>query len=449
MLEPHRPRQTARVVRATLCLGMALACGCGRSVPPAAGQAASGDELPVLQVEVLTVRPGPWPLVVRTQGSLVADEVAVIGAKVAGRVADVHVDLGDVVRAQAPLVTLDRAEFLLQVSQAEAQLSQARAAVGLGPDDPVEKLDPKSAPPVREEKAVWDEAKAKSLRWQQLRAQNAVTETDYEQVIAAERVAEARYSSALNSVNEKIAVIGVRAAELSLAKQRLQDAIILTPFDGLVQQRHVAPGTFVQVGDAIATLVRSNPLRFRGTMPERHAQHLALGQQVRLHIEPEAEPRVAQVTRISPALDERSRALLFEARVENDDGQLRTGLFAEAEVVLDPAATSIVVPASSLVEFAGAEKVWKVVDGAAQEQIVQTGQRRAEGVEVVSGLGSGDVILRDAGLGRAARVEPLPSRDVTATVSAQDTERLPSDGDPDVSQVETHETPVEDANAGP
>jgi RND family efflux transporter MFP subunit len=403
--------------------------------------------LAVLQAEVLTVRPGPWPLVVRTQGSLVADEVAVIGARVAGRVADVHVDLGDIVRAQAPLVTLDRAEFQLQVSQAEAQLAQARAAVGLGPDDPVEKLDPKSAPPVREEKAVWDEAKAKSLRWQQLRAQNAVTETDYEQVISAERVAEARYSSALNSVNEKIALIGVRAAELALAKQRLEDAVIVTPFDGLVQQRRVAPGTFVQVGNAIATLVRSNPLRFRGTMPERHAQHLALGQQVRLHIESETEPRVAEVTRISPVLDELSRALLFEARVENNDGRLRTGLFAEAEVVLDPAATSIVVPASSLVEFAGAEKVWKVVDGAAREQIVQTGQRRPDGVEVVSGLSAGDVILRDAGLGRVARIEPLPSREVPATVSAQDTER--DSGAPDASAVESHETPIEDANTGP
>ncbi len=373
-------------------------------MPPEAG---TRSELPVIKAEVLNVQKCNWPTIVRTQGSLFADEIAVVGAKVAGRVSQVHVELGDTARANAPLATLDQEEFRLQVTQAEAQLLQARAAVGLKPDEPVEHLKPENAPPVREEKALWDEARAKSERWQQLRKQNAVTEADLEQVIAAAEVAAARYASAVNSVNEKIALIGVRSAELSLARQRLNDSVVLTPFDGLVQQRHVAPGSFVQVGQPIATIVRTNPLHFRGMLPERHARKLALGQQVTLQIESISDPRAALVTRISPTLDELSRSLLFEVELDNSDGRLTTGLFAEAAVVLDTSAEAIAVPASAVTEFAGAEKVWKVVDGQTSEQIVFTGKRRDGLIEITGGVNVGDVILWQADKGRIARIDAV------------------------------------------
>ena len=406
-----RQSQASRPGRGTaaccLLLCGILAHGCGRAAPPDAATAGKNLELPVIQAEVLTVEPCAWPTIVRTQGTLFADEIAVVGAKVAGRVSEVHVELGEPARADAPLAALDQEEFRLQVAQAEAQLLQARAAVGLKPDEPVEKLQPENAPPVREEKALWDEARTKSLRWQQLKAQNAVTEADLEQVIAAAEVAAARYASAVNSVNEKIALIGVRTAELSLARQRLNDSVVRAPFDGLVQQRHVAPGSYVQVGQPIATIVRTHPLHFRGMLPERHARQLAIGQEAILQIEAIDKPRTAQVTRISPTLDELSRSLLFEAELDNRDGRLTTGLFAEAAVVLDASARAIAVPASAIIEFAGAEKVWKVVDGQASEQIVITGKRRSDVIEIITGIDAGDVILWHADEGRIARIDPV------------------------------------------
>lgn len=382
--------------------------GCGGGPPPVAEKKAA--ELPVLQAEVLTVQHQSWPLIVRTQGSLVADEVSVVGVRAAGRVAETPVDLGDQVAAGATLIRLDDAEFELAVVQADAQLVQSRAAVGLKPGDPVEKLDPENAPPVRQERALWNEAIAELERARELLARKALTTAELQQVEAAERVAEARYSAALNSVREKIALIGVRSAELAIARQRLDDALIKAPFAGLIEQRHVAAGSYVKVGDPIVTLVRSSPLRFRGSMPERHARNLQVGQEVRLRIESIEQSRTVRVTRISPALDVRSRGLLFEALVDNADGQLRTGLFAEAEVVLQTDAQALVVPASSVSEFAGAEKVWQVIDGSAREQIVQTGQRRGDLVEITDGLSVGDRILLDASQGQVARIEPLPPR---------------------------------------
>lgn len=49
-----------------------------------------------------------WPTIVRSQGNLFADEVTVVGTRVAGRIAEVHVDLGDRVEAGDVLVTLEQ-----------------------------------------------------------------------------------------------------------------------------------------------------------------------------------------------------------------------------------------------------------------------------------------------------------------------------------------------------
>ncbi len=386
----------------------ALPAGCGHHEPAdARSKAAAKPELPLLKAAVLTVDERPWPAIVKTQGSLIADEVTVVGAKLGGRVADVRVDLGDLVTAGAPLAVLDQQEFKLQIVLAQAQLTQARAALGLPPESPVESLKPENSPPVREARAVWDEVVTRIERLRPLAARNAVTKDELEQAIADEGVASAKYSAAVNGVREKIALIGVRAAELSVAEQRLADTTIVAPFDGHIQRRHVGPGSYVQAGSPIVTLVRTSTLRFRGTIPERHAHRLAIGQQITLRFESGGEPQAAEITRISPGVDEMNRSLEFEAEVNNDAGTLRAGLFAEADVIVDAQAQALVIPPAAIAEFAGVEKVWKLVDGVAQEEPVRTARRSQEAVEIVSGLARGDTILIDASQGQVARIEPI------------------------------------------
>jgi RND family efflux transporter MFP subunit len=394
---------------------MALPCawalaGCGGGAHTDALKT-KANEPPHLQAVVATVKPMSWPAVVRTQGSLIADEVTVVGAKSAGRVSEVNFDLGDHVKANDMLASLDQEDFKLEMLLAEAQLFQARAALGLAPDASLESLDPENAPPVREAKAVWDETRARVARVRQLllNTRNTVTQEEYDQAFAGEGAAEARHAAAINGVREKIAIINVRASELKVAQQRLIDTVVRAPFDGLVQERHVAHGSFLQLGDPICTLVRTSLLRFRGTMPERHSHRLALGQKVTLKIEGVPRLREVKVTRISPTVDEMSRSLAFEALIPNADGELRTGLFAQAEVVVDPEAEVLVVPRSSILEFAGAEKVWKIVDGMAKEQVVQTARHGERLIEIIGGLSTGDVVLLNAVEGRVARIDPIPA----------------------------------------
>lgn len=402
------------------CLGLLVAPGCQPADSQANRSADEGDRLEELAAETMVLQDVDWPKEVRVQGTLYADEVAAIGARVAGRVSKVHVQLGDVVTAGQTLVDLDTDEFELMVSQAEAQWAQARASVGLAkePGKPIEEwqddLSPENSPPVRQARAVWDEAKASLERSRRLVDQAAISPGEFDVIEAAARVAEAGYAAAINAVEEKISIIGVRRVEWELARQRLRDATITAPFDGLVQGRLVAPGGFIAAGDAVVTLVRTDPIWFRGLVPERYASKLTTGLPIKVQIESVDEPVEALVSRISPSLDVASRSLAFEARIENNDRRFRSGIFAIADLVIDPRARTLAVPESAIAQFAGSEKVWKLFDGVAREAEISTGARHNGMAEVLEGLSAGDTILIDASIGRVARVIPAgaPSRPI-------------------------------------
>ena len=359
----------------------------------------------IVQGTAFAVEPLQWPKLVKCQGTLIADVVTTIGAKVAGRISEVPVDLGDVACQEDVLVRLDPREFRLLLEQADAQLLQARSAVGLKPGDPIEGLNPDNAPPVRETRAVWDEAKKAVDRIRQLSNRDAVSIADLDLAESAERVASARYSSAQNGVREKIALIAVQSALRDLALQRLEETIVRAPFKGAIESRLVAAGTYVQAGQSLMSISKTTVLRFRGSVPERFAQQLKMGQQLELAFDLSEQVRTVPISRISPSLDQVNRSLVFEANIDNPDGLLRSGLFAEGVIQIDSEAKAIVIPTSALVRFAGVDKVWKIVDGKLKEQVVGLGRQKAEWIEIRTGLSSGDQLLLEGKDGKIARFE--------------------------------------------
>jgi len=314
-----------------------------------------------------------------------------------------------VVQAGQVLAVLDTEDFELRVQQAESALTQVRASLGLKPDDPDTKLDPLKSPPVRQEKALLDEATLAVDRARQLSRQNVVTAAELDTAEAAFHVAEARFAAALNGVQEKIALLAMRRVELAMARQVQEDAVIVSPFAGVVQERHVSPGVYLNVGHPVMTLVRIDPLRFRAGVPEREAMRIHHDQEVRIVIEGEAQPYTAHISRISPALDMSSRSLMIEADLPNPEGRLRCGLFAEGEILVDLHEQTLAVPAQAITEFAGVEKVWVVENGEAREQQVDTRRRNSEWVEIVGGLSAGAQIVTTANKGHAGPVQIVSS----------------------------------------
>jgi RND family efflux transporter MFP subunit len=369
--------------------------GCQKASGPAAQAPDASSEAPASKSKVVSAALSKWPRTVHVQGSLLADECAVIGAKVAGRVKQVNVDVGSTVRRGDTLATLDTEDLELKVKQAEAQLEQACAKLGMKPSDSEKTLDRLKVPTVVQADALRKEAMSNLERAKALVDQKAIVVEELQQKAAIWEVAESKYVSALRDVDEMVAVVGMRRAELALARQVLVDANVPAPFDGAVQQRYVAPGAYLQVGQPVVSLVRTDPLRFHAAIPERESTQVRPKQKVRIRVEGEAQPLQGEVSRVSPSLDLSNRSLIAEVDLANPDSRLRAGLFAEAEIVVDPAALVLTVPSGAVSEFAGVEKVHLLRDREMIYQPIQTGRREGDLVEVLRGLSPGDVIAAD------------------------------------------------------
>jgi RND family efflux transporter MFP subunit len=354
-----------------------------------------------VQAPVFTVEPVLWPILVRCQGALVADEFTTVSAKVAGRVRSVHFEIGDRVSANSILVELDSEDYQLQAEQADAQLAQARASVGLKPGDPVENLNPDNAPPVREARAIWDESTNGLARIRALVLRDAISDSDLEIAESAEKVASAKYASAQNGVREKIAIIRVQTALKNLAQQRLEETKVYTPMDSQVQSKLISVGTYVQPGQPLLSLLRTSKLRFRSSVPERYAHQIQVGQKVTLQFDMSGQTREAVVSRINAELDAMNRSLGFEVDIDNTDDSLKSGFFGEATIELDAEAKSIALPLASVQRFAGIDKVWKVIDGKVKEQVVLVGATRGSMAEIRSGVTEGEMLFQEASKGKA------------------------------------------------
>jgi membrane fusion protein (multidrug efflux system) len=139
-----------------------------------------------------------------------------------------------------------------------------------------------------------------------------------------------------------------------------------------------------------------DPLRLRAEVPEREASSVRIGQSVRVTVEGDSHVYAGRIARLSPAISPQNRMLLVEAEVRNN-GALRPGAFARADIVIDQQASTLAVPVKALTTFAGVEKVVLVQDGKVSEKTVTTGRRTAEWVEVVKGVQVGDVVVLDPG----------------------------------------------------
>jgi multidrug efflux pump subunit AcrA (membrane-fusion protein) len=88
--------------------------------------------------------------------------------------------------------------------------------------------------------------------------------------------------------------------------------------------------------------------------------------------------------------------LIVEAEVRNN-GRLRPGSFARADIVADAKSLSPAVPASAVVSFAGIDKVISIQDGKALEKPVTLGRHAGDWVEVLSGVKTGETVIVNPG----------------------------------------------------
>jgi multidrug efflux pump subunit AcrA (membrane-fusion protein) len=383
-----------------------LTCSCSG---PYSDANVAAKETAAVEVTVIPASRVNVPEVVSANGELFAEELANVTTKVPGRVEKLHVDLGSVVRAGDILAELEKADYEFRIQQTEALVEQIRARLGiLNKQD--DNVDPRNVAIVKEADAALREAKFILETTTRLANEGVVSRIEYEKANVRAQGVEARYQAAVSEVMQLRSQLSERRAQLSLAKQQLQDSTIRAPFSGAITRRQASLGEFLPVNAPIVTLVRQNPLRVRLGVPERQAARVRQGQALEIRLEGVTERFAGRVVRLSPAIDVQNRSLLIEGEIPNPSGALRPGSFVEGFIIVNPDAQGIAVPAESVVSFAGVERVFLAQSDTLDDRVVRVGRRLADGrLEIVEGLNEGDPVVAKA-LDRMAKGQKVRVR---------------------------------------
>ena len=363
-------------------------------------------------------------------------ERAPLISKLSGYIAEVRVEIGDMVKTGQPLLRLNMPELQDEVRQMEALVAHAAAEVTQADSQIL------AAKAVAEAKKVGvtvaeaaiGRSEADYQRWaaetnriKELVNRGSVTPKLFEetnsQMLSADagrREVAALVLSAKAAANEAIALVGkaeadlvaakakqrVAEANLAKAKTMLDYAELRAPFSGVVTQRAVDVGQFVTGGTESPLLVveRSDKVRVVVDVPELEASLVTAGEHgdsVRLKVQSlGGREFTGTVSRTGWALDESNRSLRTETDIQNSDADLRSGMFATATILLDQRSDVITLPLAAIVRDGNTAYCCVVVGGKVERKPLELGLRSGDDVEVTRGVNESDkvVLARAAGL---------------------------------------------------
>lgn len=184
-------------------------------------------------------------------------------------------------------------------------------------------------------------------------------------------------------------------ASLNLNKVRMADAVIKAPFAGRMDERKVSLGQFVNIGEQLSALIQTNPLEVQFNVPERYLGQLHVGQQIIItSVAYKGEDFGGEVFFISPQLDEMNRTVLMKANIDNSDGRLKPGMFANLELVFRVIDEAIIIPEQAITYQGDQASVVVMNDEDKVEyRQISVGMRISGLAEIQQGLDAGERIV--------------------------------------------------------
>ena len=341
-------RRPSPRVLASLPLVTLLVCACADSTPSATPPAER-----VSQVETVTAAVEDVEVVLEAVGIVEASEEAEIRPQVDGTVAEVLYREGARVARDELLVRLDDAKPVAKRDLARAALDSAKARLRL--------------------------AEQRLHRGRQLIAQDLISREAFDQL-------ESEQLAATAAVREQ-------AAAVTLADRELDDYHIRAPFDGRVGARLIDVGNYVQEGDELVVLMKTDPVEVEFKVPDQNAERLRTGIPVRVTPPPSKTTLEGAISFVNPRVDPNTRMLDLKARVANPDDLLLDGQFVEVSLLLDVRKAQVVIPEEAVVTLDGNLAVYVVEDDVARQRAVTLGMRMPPRIEVLSGIAAGEVLV--------------------------------------------------------
>jgi len=303
-------------------------------------------------------------------------------AKTSGIALEVLVEEGDTVRAGQPLVRLDPDRARLAVLQSRATMGKLENSY---------------------------------RRAQQLVDQQMISANDLDQI---------KFD------------LDTARAQHEMAQLELSYTTVTAPIAGVISQRMIRTGNFVQINTPIFSIVDNARIEATLNVPERELRVLKRGQPVRLQVDAlPGETFEGVVERVAPIVESRSGTFRVVTAFAGDEA-LRAGMFGRVRIDYDQRADALVIPRSALLDDGDAPAVFTVRDGKATRVEVELGYVDGAMIEVRSGLSERDPVVT---AGKVALREGSTVQIVGANAPAESAAAAATDGadaDADTTQAD-------------
>ena len=372
------PRLLWSAVAATVLLAGAAATLAVRAADKSDKKA---DEVkPALTVTVIQPQRSSLATAISANGSIAAWQEALIGAEASGwRLAEVRVNVGDVVKRGQVLAT-----FAADMPQAD--LAQSRAAVA-------------------EAEATLADASANAQRARELQATGALSAQQINQYFTAERTAQARLEA-------------VRAAA-RVQQIRLSQTQVLAPDNGVISARSATVGAVIAGGQELFRMIRGGRLEWRAEVATTDLAQVKVGQVVRVTTAG-GSAVAGKVRMVAPTVDPSTRNGIVYVDLPASP-TTKAGMFARGEFEVG-SSSALTLPQTAVLMRDGFSWVFKVSgDNKVQQAKVAVGRRVGDRIEVINGIdsdarvvASGGGFLADGDLVRVVTAAPVAAAPMAA-----------------------------------
>ena len=336
-------------------------------------------QLSTLEIEPVSLRTFQSEELTEGQIALNGDTATQVFSPFSGRVLRVLAGPGEYVKKGAPLLRIDASEFL----QGQSDLLNAAAALRLAGTN-------------EERKHAAYEGKGGSLQdWQQSQAELAAARTTFA------------------AAHDRLRIFGKTDEEIDAVERAAKPnpvTDVLAPIDGVVTDRQVGPGQYIQAGSAtpVFTIGDLSTVWLIAAVRETDAPFIEPGQSAEVHVLAFPDQVFnAKVTVVGPQVDPVTHRIPVRATIANPGGQLKPQMYASFHIITGGASEAAAVPEEAVVREGDQAHVWVVQDdNALTLRPIRTGRTRGGMVEVLHGLKPGERVVTHGSLFMDQEAQP-------------------------------------------
>ncbi len=170
-----------------------------------------------------------------------------------------------------------------------------------------------------------------------------------DQTLTRARTLSTRGVGAVSNVDEAEAASLAKKAEIAKLQAVMDQKLLKAPFKGTVGIPRIELGQYLSPGTVVVTLQDLDTMRVDFTIPEQTLSEVKIGQPIKLGLTDSDLSFKGEIIAIEPRIDPSTRLISVRAKVDNPDGKLRPGQFAQVRVTLPREDDVYTLPQTALV----------------------------------------------------------------------------------------------------